>query len=86
MLAISLSSLGLSAGDVLEFDIFSTGGGADPGVDHLSRGDYSTDDWGNTSVAGQFLSYTIQVVPLPNSAAIALLGLGGLGVVRRLRG
>ncbi len=85
MIAISLSSLGLSAGDVLEFDVFSTGGGADPGVDHLSRGDFSTDDWGNTSLSGQFLSYTITVVPLPGSAAIALLGLAGLASVKRLR-
>jgi len=78
----SLAALGLSVGDVIEFDVFTTGGGGgDPGVDHLSRNDPSTDDWGNQSVAGQFLSYTI--VPAPSS--VALLGLGGLVGLRRRR-
>ena len=79
--AISLADLGLSVGDTFTFDVVSTGGGFDPGVDHLSRSDFATDDWGNQSVAGQFLSYTI--VPAPGS--LALLGLGGLGVARRRR-
>ena len=81
MLTVSLASLGLSVGDVLEFDIFTTGGGADPGIDHLSRDDYATDDWANQSVAGEFLSYTI--VPAPGS--VALMGLGGLVATRRRR-
>lgn len=80
-IAVSLSALGLSVGDTLEFDVFSSGGGADPGVDHLSRSDYATDDWGVQSVAGQFLSYT--VVPAPSS--LALVGLGGLVAGRRRR-
>ncbi|MGV6815082.1 MAG: PEP-CTERM sorting domain-containing protein [Phycisphaerales bacterium] len=82
-IAVSLAALGLSAGDVLEFDVFSTGGGADPGVDHLSRSDASTPDWGTTSVAGDFLSYTVTAVPAPGS--LALLGLGGLVAGRRRR-
>ncbi|MGV6815081.1 MAG: hypothetical protein ACWA5W_08750 [Phycisphaerales bacterium] len=86
MLAVSLSALGLGDGDTIEFDVFSTGGGADPGVDHLSRGDFSTDDWGNTSFSGQFLSYTINVVPLPSAAMAGLVGLIGLGGIKRLRG
>lgn len=86
MLAVSLSALGLGDGDTIEFDVFSTGGGADPGVDHLSRGDFSTDDWGNTSLSGEFLSYTINVVPLPSAAMAGLVGLIGLGGIKRLRG
>lgn len=78
---VSLAALGLSVGDTVEFDVFSTGGGADPGVDHLSRSDPATDDWGNTSVAGPFLSY--RIVPAPG--AIALLGFGGLAAARRRR-
>lgn len=81
MLTVSLASLGLSVGDELQFDVFATGGGNDPGVDHLSRSDFATDDWANQSFAGDFLSYTI--VPAPGS--LALLGLGGLGVARRRR-
>lgn len=78
---IALADLGLSIGDTFLFDIVSTGGGADPGVDHLSNAAFATDAWGNTSVAGQFLSYT--VVPAPG--AFALMGLGGLVAARRRR-
>ncbi len=85
-IAVSLAALGLGDGDVLEFDVFSTGGNAgDAGVDHLSRLDASTDWWTNQSLSGEFLSYTIQVVPLPSSVLAGLFGLGGLGVARRLR-
>ncbi len=85
-IAISLAALGLGNGDVLEFDVFSTGGnGGDAGVDHLSRSDASTDWWTNQSLSGEFLSYTVQVVPLPSSAMAGLLGLGGLAAFKRLR-
>ncbi len=81
-IAISLSALGVGVGDVILFDIASTGGGGgDPGVDMLSRQGASTDDWGNQSVSGQYLSYTI--IPAPSS--VALLGLGGLVATRRRR-
>lgn len=79
--SVSLASLGMGFGDVLLFDVISTGGGNDPGVDHLSRFDYATDSWGTTSVAGSFLAYTI----VPSPSAIALFGLGGLAVARRRR-
>ena len=79
--SISLASLGLSIGQTFTFDLVSTGGGNDPGVDHLSNSAFATDDWGVTSIAGQFLSYT--VVPAPG--AVALLGMGGLLAGRRRR-
>lgn len=78
---VALADLGLGFGDVMLFDVVSTGGGNDPGVDHLSRADAATNDWGVTSVAGNFLAYTI--VPAPS--AFALLGLGGLTAARRRR-
>lgn len=84
-IAISLSALGLSNGSVVEFDVFTTGGGADPGIDHLSLAGFATDSWGTGSVSGQFLSYTVQIVPIPGSAAIALFGLGGLATIKRIR-
>jgi uncharacterized protein (TIGR03382 family) len=80
MFSLSRSTLGLNEGDTFRFDVLTTGSGADPGVDHLSRLDQSTSGWGVTSVAGEFLSYTI---PTPGSAA--LLGLGALAVGRRRR-
>lgn len=79
--SIAMADLGLAIGDTFTFDIVSTGGGNDPGVDHLSNAFFATDDWANTSSAGQFLSYT--VVPAPG--AVALLGMGGLMVGRRRR-
>lgn len=82
-IALSLAALGLTAGDVLTFDVASTGGGGgDPGIDHLSLSSFSTDDWGNGSTSGAFLSYTV-AVPAPGS--MALLGLGGIAAMRRRR-
>lgn len=78
---VSLAALGVGVGDTIEFDVFSTGGGSDPGVDHLSRSDASTNDWSVQSVAGQFLTY--RIVPAPGT--IALIGLGGLTAIRRRR-
>gem|GEM_PF-323937 len=85
LLAVSISALGLSAGDTFDFDIFTTGGGNDPGVDHLSQSGESTSAWDVQSTSGAFLSYTIQVVPLPSAALASLLGLGGLVAVRKIR-
>jgi MYXO-CTERM domain-containing protein len=81
--SVALADLGLSVGDVILFDVVSTGGGNDPGVDHLSNSAFATDDWGVTSTAGQFLAYTI--APIPTPGALALLGLGGLVTSRRRR-
>ncbi len=79
---VSLASLGLSVGDIIDFDVFSSGGtGGDPGVDHLSRSDASTTEWGVQSSAGDFLRY--QIVPTPST--LALLGMGGLAAIKRRR-
>ena len=75
----SLASLGLAAGQTIYFDVATSGGGNDPGVDHLSRSDAATPGWGTASTAGNFLAYT--TVPAPG--AIALLGLAGLAGRRR---
>jgi hypothetical protein len=71
---MSLASLGVAAGQTFYFDIATSGGGNDPGVDHLSRSDLATSGWGEASTSGAFLAYT--TVPTPG--AIALLGLAGL--------
>ncbi len=77
---MSLASMNLSVGSVISFDVATTGGGNDPGVDHLSRNVPATTGWGNPSVAGAFLTYTV----VPGPGAFALLGLAGL-VSRRRR-
>ena len=76
---LSLASLGLSAGQTIYFDVATSGGGNDPGVDHLSRSDAATPGWGTASTSGDFLAYT--TVPTPG--ALALLGLAGLAGRRR---
>jgi hypothetical protein len=76
---MSLASLGLSGGQTIYFDVATSGGGNDPGVDHLSRTDKATSGWGSASTSGDFLAYT----PVPTPGAIALLGLAGLAGRRR---
>jgi len=78
---LALADLGIGIGDTFTFDIVSTGGGNDPGVDHLSNAGPATDGWGTTSVAGDFLSYTV----IPSPGAMTLLGMGGLVMARRRR-
>lgn len=78
---VSLASLGLGLGSTFTFDVATSGGGNDPGVDHLSRFDAATPGWGTPSVAGTFLSYT--VVPAPG--AFALLAAAGLATGWRRR-
>jgi MYXO-CTERM domain-containing protein len=78
---MSLASLGLSGGETIYFDIATSGGGNDPGVDHLSRQTLATSGWGSPSTSGTFLEYQVSGVPAPG--AIALLGLAGLAGRRR---
>lgn len=80
--SVSLASLGLGVGSTIRFDVATSGGGNDPGVDHLSRSDAATPGWGTGSVAGTFASYT--VIPAPGAMALALAA-GALGRGRRRR-
>lgn len=78
----SLASLNLNPGNQFTFDVATSGSSTnDPGVDHLSRNDPATANWGTPSTAGFFLSYTVTPVPAPG--AIALIGLAGLVGKRR---
>lgn len=73
---LSLASLGLVGGETIYFDIATSGGGNDPGVDHLSRLDLATSGWGSASTSGNFLEYQVSGVPAPG--ALGLLGVAGL--------
>ncbi len=77
--SVSMAWLGVEIGETFWFDVATSGGGNDPGVDHLSRPDPATTGWGDPSVAGAFLAYT--VVPTPG--AVALLAAAGLARSRR---
>ena len=76
---ISRSWLGADVNS-FDFDVMTTGNGADPGIDHLSRSDQATGGWGETSTSGAFLTYN-----LPAPGAIVLLGIAGLAGSRRRR-
>jgi MYXO-CTERM domain-containing protein len=78
---MSLASLGLSAGSTMYFDVATSGGGNDPGVDHLSRSDAATPGWGTASTSGNFIAYTVTPAP----GALALLGVAGIVGARRRR-
>ncbi len=79
-LTIDLGTFAGFNGHTILFDVATSGGGNDPGVDHLSRSDMATSGWGTGSTSGTFMSYTM--VPAPG--VVALLGLAGL-VSRRRR-
>jgi hypothetical protein len=81
---VSLSALGLSAGNSFTFDVWSSDTGADTVLDALSSGTPTT--WNGTAfdTGASALSYTVQAVPEP--ACAALLVLGGLVLLRRSKG
>lgn len=87
-LSVLLADLGLSVGDTIFFDAFTSGGGGGDGaVDSLANPNPTIADWGNPYEFGPgtnnpFLTYVI--VPGPGSAA--LIGLSGaLAFGRRRR-
>ena len=65
--SLPLSDLDVTANDAFSFDVVSTGGGADPGVDHLSNPSMSTPDWSTPSTPGTYLSYTVQPYDPPTA-------------------
>ncbi len=86
-MTVSLASLGISAGDTIYFDAYSTGGGGtDTSIDALSNPNVAVTSWGETYTSSEapgngLSSYTI----VPEPSTIALLGLGVLAVCRGLK-
>lgn len=75
-----LAWLGVGFGDVVLFDVGTSGGGEfDTTIDLLSRDTQATDWWTNPATSGSFRAYTI--VPAPG--ALALVGLAGAFARRR---
>lgn len=78
----SLASLNLSVGDSILFDVYSSGGGGtDSAIDALSEATPSVLDWGGPFDTTNALKYNIT----PEPASLALIGLGGLALIRRRR-
>lgn len=80
-LSLLLGDLGLSLGDVIQFDAFSSGGGGGDGaVDSAGNPNPQIANWGDYSLANN-QRYT--VVPEPGS--VVALALGGLALALRRR-
>ena len=77
------AGLGLAPGSTFKFDIYTSGGGGGDGaVDALANPSQTVADWGDSYNSGNnYYLYTIPAVPEP--AAIALFGLGGLLMAQR---
>ena len=90
--SVSLTSLGLTAGDSFYFDAYSSGGGgADSAIDSLANPNVTISSWGDsytsyaTAAFGPGLnSYTISAA-IPEPSASLLLVLGAAGLLRRRR-
>ena len=82
----SLATLGVTVGDTIYFDAYSSGGGGGDGaVDALANSAQSISAWGGsyTSSGSNLNSYTL--VPEPSTGMLMGLGVAGLLVVRRIR-
>jgi hypothetical protein len=82
----SLATLGVTVGDTIYFDAYSSGGGGGDGaVDALATSAQSIAGWGDsyTSSGSNLNSYTL--VPEPSTGMLMGLGVAGLLVVRRFR-
>jgi hypothetical protein len=82
----SLATLGVTVGDTIYFDAYSSGGGGGDGaVDALANSAQSIAAWGGsyTSSGSNLNSYTL--VPEPSTGMLMGLGVTGLLVVRRFR-
>jgi hypothetical protein len=72
--------LGLNPGDTFKFDVYSSGGGADPATDALANPNVTVNTWGSSYASGSLVdTYTVTV---PEPTLSALLSLGGLIAVR----
>lgn len=85
---ISLSALGISAGDTIYFDAYSSGGGVtDTAIDALSNPNVAVTSWSEIYTSSEnppgngLSSYTI----VPEPSTLVLLSLGALAACRGLR-
>lgn len=77
---LPLAELGLAIGDTFIFDVYSSaGGGTDGAIDSLALASPSVLDWGDAYTTPSTLSYTV----VPEPAALALIAVGGLALIRR---
>jgi hypothetical protein len=82
-ISATLASLGLAPGNTFNFDVYSSGGGADPASDALANPNPSASTWSDTYESGSLVvQYTVANIPEPTTAA--LFGLAGLVAMQRV--
>ena len=61
-ITVPFANLGKTFGNTVDFDIYTTGGGADPAVDALSNPAITVNTWGEFYTNNNVSSYTIAVI------------------------
>jgi hypothetical protein len=80
---VPLGVIGLTPGDTIDFDIYSSGGGGGDGaIDALANPSQSVSDWGDSYDSSNMV-YTYNLIPEPTVVALAGAGLLGLLLARR---
>ena len=80
-LSVNFAALGLSIGNSIMVDVYTSGGGGTDGaIDALSNPGQTIANWGDSYNSGGLVSpYTLTAVPEP--ATLAFLGLGGAALL-----
>jgi hypothetical protein len=86
---VALSTLGVSAGDTIYFDAYSSGGGGgDSAIDSLANPNVSITSWGETytsqTLASGGLGLNAYTVAVPEPSTMAMVGVAGAAVAGRL--
>jgi len=80
--SVPLATLGLSVGNTINFDVYTSGtGGSDGAIDSLTNPNQTIANWGDSYEAATQTSYTL----VPEPASFALFAIGGalVAVFRR---
>jgi len=77
-ITVPLSGLGLSVGNVILFDVYTSGGGGgDSAVDSLANPNQSISDWPGPYSSSRSVLFTV----IPEPSTLVLVGLGALAVM-----